>query len=98
MTECVFLYSSFVWFCVRSRLAVGNHVSIRIFQDGFPYFKYCFGTNSAYLQKVLARFLPTSRIGWAFRWIFAGFRLKLAKSHRQEKCESLKHRNALLLS
>ena len=37
-------------------------------------------------------------LGCAFRRISAGFRRKLAKSHRQEKCESSKHRNALLLS
>jgi hypothetical protein len=41
VTECVFLYSSFVWFCVWSRLAVGDHVTIRVFREGFPYFKYC---------------------------------------------------------
>jgi hypothetical protein len=34
-------------------------------------------------------------LGCTFRRIPVGFRRKLAESHRQEKCESLKHRNAL---
>jgi hypothetical protein len=44
--ECVFLYSSFVRLCVLFRMAVGNQLAIRVFQEGFPYFKYCRSTKS----------------------------------------------------
>ncbi len=41
MPECVFLYSSFVRLCVLFRMAVGDQLAIRVFREGFPYFKYC---------------------------------------------------------
>jgi len=41
MTECVFLYSSVVQFCVQFKMADGNQLAIRVFREGFPYFKYC---------------------------------------------------------
>ena len=41
LSECVFLYSSFVLFCVRFRMAVGDQLANRVFREGFPYFKYC---------------------------------------------------------
>ena len=43
--------------------------------------------------------LPTPRLGCAFRWILAGFRQKLAKSHRQKKKGKLKApERAIILS
>jgi hypothetical protein len=41
LSECVFLYSSFVLFCVRFRMAVGDQLVKRVFREEFPYFKYC---------------------------------------------------------
>ena len=41
MSECVFLYSSFVRLCVRFRRVVGNQLAIMVFREGFPYYKYC---------------------------------------------------------
>ena len=40
VAECGFLYSSFVRLCVRFRMAFGNQLAMRVFREGFPYFKY----------------------------------------------------------
>ena len=38
LSECVFLYSSFVLFCVRFRMAIGDQLANRVFWEGFPFF------------------------------------------------------------
>ena len=49
--ECLFLYSSFVRLCKRLRMAVGDQLAIRVFWEGFPYFKYCRTRAKAHFSK-----------------------------------------------
>ena len=52
MSECVFLYSSFVLFCVRFRMAVGDQLANRVFREGFPFLNTVEVRAKAHFPKV----------------------------------------------